>query len=82
MRPFKSLFDARVRPALGRLYAVASAQIDLAGRASEFPRAAMTDRFFRQGMRPDEETLITALDVASNWDANTSRLRSTAICGR
>ncbi len=33
---------------------------------AEFPRLAMTDRFFWQGIRTDEDTLIKAMDVAGD----------------
>ena len=33
---------------------------------ADFPRKAMTDRFFWQGMRTDEDTLINAMDVAGD----------------
>jgi hypothetical protein len=34
---------------------------------AEFPRQAMTDRFFWQGIRTDEDTLIKAMDVAGDY---------------
>lgn len=33
---------------------------------AEFPRQAMTNRFFWQGIRTDEETLVNAMDVAGD----------------
>ena len=33
---------------------------------AEFPRAAMTNRFFWQGVRTDEESLVKAMDVAGD----------------
>ena len=34
---------------------------------AEFPRHAMTDRFFWQGIRTDEDALIKAMDVAGDY---------------
>lgn len=34
---------------------------------AEFPRQAMTDRFFWQGIRTDEDALIKAMDVADDY---------------
>lgn len=34
---------------------------------AEFPRQAMTDRFFWQGIRTDEDALIKAMDVAGDY---------------
>ena len=34
---------------------------------AEFPREAMTDRFFWQGIRTDEDALIKAMDVAGDY---------------
>lgn len=34
---------------------------------AEFPRQAMTDRFFWQGIKTDENTLIKAMDVAGDY---------------
>ena len=34
---------------------------------AEFPRQAMTDRFFWQGIKTDEDALIKAMDVAGDY---------------